>query len=119
MAKKIIFKVLGWILIIVWILFTLLPLYLHTEQVIVEGSPYVVESYSFEDGVVKVHEYEFPNFSVEERSYKTWFILAAPSEIIENPAYGMGKVVGYFGFLVLGIWLVVRKYRVKSEDAKT
>ena len=118
MRKKIIFKVLGWILIIVWILFTLLPLYSHTEQVIVEGSPYVVESYSFEDGVVRVHEYEFPNFSIVERKYKTWFILVVLFEIIENPAYGMGKAVGYFGFLVLGIWLVVRKYGVRSEEVK-
>ena len=105
-------KIFGWVLIVMFILYTILPLHYYTEQVFVEGPPKVIEYYTFEDGKMNVHKSELPNISVVERTQRTWFLLVIPLEILDSPASGIGRVIGYFSFLVLGIWLIKRKKRV-------
>jgi len=106
-------KIIGWILVIVFILYTVLPLHYYTEHVWVEGPPDVIEYYTFDDGKMSVHESELPNISLIERTQRTWFLLVLPLIIFENPAYGIGNAIGYFSFLALGIWLIKRKKVVK------
>ncbi len=87
-------KIFGWILIAMFVLYTLLPVHYYTENIFVEYPP---------------DQYGIPHFGVEERTSQTWFLLVVPLEIFENPALGIGKLIGYFGVLGVGIWLIKRK----------
>ena len=88
-------KILGWILIIAFILYTLLPVHYYTESVVVEYPSYYGEG--------------LPKFVMEKRTSQTWFLLVIPLAIFENPAYGVGKLIGYFGVLGVGIWLIRKR----------
>jgi len=94
-------KIFGWILIIAFILYTLLPLHYYTEDVVVRYPP---------------DQFGIPHFGVEERTSQTWFLLVMPLEIFESPAYGIGKLIGYFGVLGLGIWLVRSKKKLDERE---
>jgi len=91
-------KIFGWMLIIAFILYTLLPVHYYTENVVVKYPSY------YGQGI--------PRFEMEERTSQTWFLLVIPLEIFESPAIGVGKLIGYFGVLGAGIWLIKRKKSV-------
>lgn len=92
-------KVFGWMLIILFILYTLLPVHYYTKVVPVEYPSY------YGGGL--------PKFTMEERTSQTWFLLVIPLEIFESPAYGVGKLIGYFGVLGVGVWLVRKSKKVQ------
>lgn len=93
-------KIFGWILIVLFILFTLLPVYYYTE---------LVPAY--------------PSYGMVERTSQTWFLLVVPLEILlgENLAINVGRLIGYFGVLGVGIWLIKHKKRIsfpREDDSQ-
>lgn len=87
-------KIFGWTLIIIFILFTLLPVYYYTE---------LVPAY--------------PSYGMIEKTSQTWFILVIPLDILlgKDLAINVGRLIGYFGVLSVGIWLV-RKSKKSAKD---
>jgi len=88
-------RTIGWILIVVWIFFTILPLYPQT-------------------GHFFTGNYFDENKGIIEKTYMTWFLPSLPLEIARDPWSGAGQAIGWIGVLVLGIWLVSRSGKKKA-----
>jgi len=42
-----------------------------------------------------------------------YLYVVIPSRILEAPVAGVGNLIGFLGYLVLGIWLIKRKDKVQ------
>ena len=87
-------KIFGWVLVVAFILYALLPIH-----------PFTVTKV-----VMSYNQLGLPVFETVEVTQYSWFVVVNTLELLTGDvAISIGRFLGYFMILGVGVWLIKRK----------